>query len=91
MLAEETREVYAPLAARLGMGRVEGELEDVAFAVLEPEEYRWLSEAVAEEAAGAARVCRACLRDFARGDALYRRGSGGLGPRQASLQHLSQG
>jgi GTP diphosphokinase / guanosine-3',5'-bis(diphosphate) 3'-diphosphatase len=49
MLAEETREVYAPLAARLGMGRVEGELEDVAFAVLEPEEYRWLSEAVAEE------------------------------------------
>jgi GTP pyrophosphokinase len=50
MLAEETREVYAPLAARLGMGRVEGELEDVAFAVLEPEEYRWLSEAVAEEA-----------------------------------------
>jgi guanosine-3',5'-bis(diphosphate) 3'-pyrophosphohydrolase len=49
MLAEETREVYAPLAARLGMGRVEGELEDVAFAVLEPEEYRWLSEAVEEE------------------------------------------
>jgi GTP pyrophosphokinase len=66
MLAEETREVYAPLAARLGMGRVEGELEDVAFAVLEPEEYRWLSEAVAEEAqerrAYVERVC-AILRE----------------------------
>ncbi|HST89781.1 MAG TPA: HD domain-containing protein [Ktedonobacterales bacterium] len=48
LIARETREVYAPLAGRLGMGRVEGELEDLAFAVLEPEEYRWLSEAVAE-------------------------------------------
>ncbi len=49
-LAEETRALYAPLASRLGMGRVDGELEDLAFAVLEPEEYRWLVEAVAEEA-----------------------------------------
>ncbi len=46
--AEETREIYAPLAGRLGMGRVEGELEDLAFAVLEPEDCRWLSEAVQE-------------------------------------------
>jgi GTP pyrophosphokinase len=49
MLAGETRDVFAPLAARLGMSRVESELEDLAFAVLEPEEYRWLSEAVARE------------------------------------------
>jgi GTP pyrophosphokinase len=48
-LAEETRALYAPLASRLGMGRVDGELEDLAFAILEPEEYRWLTEAVAEE------------------------------------------
>jgi guanosine-3',5'-bis(diphosphate) 3'-pyrophosphohydrolase len=48
-LAEETRALYAPLAARLGMGRVDSELEDFAFAILEPEEYRWLAEAVAEE------------------------------------------
>ena len=47
-LAEETREIYAPLAGRLGMGRVEGELDDLAFAVLEPEEFHWLSDAVAE-------------------------------------------
>lgn len=48
MLAEEAREIYAPLAGRLGMGRVESELEDIAFAILEPDDYRWLSEAIAE-------------------------------------------
>jgi GTP pyrophosphokinase len=47
-LAQETRDIYAPLAGRLGMARVEGELDDLAFAVLEPQEYAWLSEAVAE-------------------------------------------
>jgi GTP pyrophosphokinase len=47
--AQETRTLYAPLAGRLGMGRLESELEDLAFAVLEPDEYRWLSEAVAQE------------------------------------------
>jgi len=50
VLAHEAREIYAPLAGRLGMGRVESELEDLAFAVLEPEDYHWLSAAVAEYA-----------------------------------------
>src|SRR5262249_21806171 len=65
-IAQETREIYAPLAGRLGMARVESELDDLAFAVLEPEEYAWLSEAVAEyiEERGAyvERVC-AILRE----------------------------
>jgi GTP pyrophosphokinase len=52
LLAQETREIFAPLAGRLGMGRVEGELDDLAFAILEPDEYAWLREAVAEEAQG---------------------------------------
>jgi len=47
--AEETRTLYAPLAGRLGMGRVEGELEDLAFAILQPDEYQWLRDAVAVE------------------------------------------
>ena len=41
-IALETREIYAPLAHRLGMAAVRWELEDLAFKFLEPEEYRAL-------------------------------------------------
>lgn len=43
-IAIETLEVYAPLAERLGMGRLKGELEDLAFPYIYPEEYSWLQE-----------------------------------------------
>ncbi|MBV9249544.1 MAG: bifunctional (p)ppGpp synthetase/guanosine-3',5'-bis(diphosphate) 3'-pyrophosphohydrolase, partial [Acetobacteraceae bacterium] len=36
-IARETLEIYAPIAHRLGMGKVRGELEDMAFQHLEPE------------------------------------------------------
>ena len=36
-VARETLEIYAPISHRLGMGKVRGELEDLSFAVLEPE------------------------------------------------------
>ena len=36
-IAQETLEIYAPIAHRLGMGKVRGELEDLAFKYLEPE------------------------------------------------------
>jgi len=45
-MAQETREIYAPLAGRLGMARVESELEDLAFAILEPEKYAWIRNQV---------------------------------------------
>jgi len=38
-IALETREIYAPLAHRLGMGALRWELEDLAFKFLEPEAY----------------------------------------------------
>ena len=41
-IAHETLEVYAPLAERMGMGKVKGELEDLVFPFLYPEEYLWL-------------------------------------------------
>ncbi len=45
-IALETREIYAPLAHRLGVARVKWELEDLAFKFLEPEAYRKLSKKI---------------------------------------------
>jgi len=39
-IALETREVYVPVAERLGMGVVKAQLEDLAFKALEPEKYK---------------------------------------------------
>jgi GTP pyrophosphokinase len=36
-IARETLEIYAPIAHRLGMGKIRGELEDLGFSFLEPE------------------------------------------------------
>ena len=36
-IAQETMDIYAPIAHRLGMGKVRSELEDLAFRYLEPE------------------------------------------------------
>ncbi len=38
-IAHETLEIYAPIANRLGMGRIRSELEDLSFSYLEPEAY----------------------------------------------------
>lgn len=45
-IARETMEIYAPIAARLGMGRLKGELEDISFQYAYPEEYSWLKKTV---------------------------------------------
>jgi GTP pyrophosphokinase len=45
-IALETREIYAPLAHRLGMAAIRWELEDLAFKFLEPEAYQDLSKRV---------------------------------------------
>ena len=39
-IAAETLEIYAPIALRLGMGKVRSELEDLSFAYLEPQAYQ---------------------------------------------------
>ncbi|WP_298369077.1 bifunctional (p)ppGpp synthetase/guanosine-3',5'-bis(diphosphate) 3'-pyrophosphohydrolase [uncultured Bradyrhizobium sp.] len=38
-IAEETLDIYAPLAGRMGMQEMRGELEDLSFFVLDPEAY----------------------------------------------------
>jgi GTP diphosphokinase / guanosine-3',5'-bis(diphosphate) 3'-diphosphatase len=38
-IAQETIDIYAPIAHRLGMGKLRGELEDLAFQTLEPDAF----------------------------------------------------
>ncbi len=41
-IALETLEIYAPLAYRLGIGELKGQLEDLAFPYVYPKEYEWV-------------------------------------------------
>src|SRR6202043_1620173 len=43
-IARETMDIYSPIAHRLGMGLIRGELEDLAFRYLEPESYLELTK-----------------------------------------------
>jgi len=45
-MARETLEIYAPIAHRLGMGKIRGELEDLAFQFLEPEVFEEVKKEV---------------------------------------------
>jgi guanosine-3',5'-bis(diphosphate) 3'-pyrophosphohydrolase len=46
-IAQETRDLYAPLAHRFGMAKMRWELEDLAFKFLEPDDYKALARQVA--------------------------------------------
>jgi GTP pyrophosphokinase len=48
-IAQETRDLYAPLAHRFGMARMRWELEDLAFKHLEPDDYKALAKQVAQK------------------------------------------
>src|SRR6201982_3458754 len=47
-IAEETLDIYAPLAGRMGMHEMREELEDLAFRGLHPEAYKVISERLDE-------------------------------------------
>lgn len=48
-LAIETRDIYAPLANRLGIGQIKWELEDFAFRYLEPQAYKQIAKLLDEK------------------------------------------
>lgn len=48
-IAIESIEVYAPLANRLGMGKLKGEIEDAAFPYAYPNEYAQIEEIIKEK------------------------------------------
>ena len=50
-IAQETMDLYAPLAHRFGMAQMRWELEDLSFKYLEPDEYRKLARLVAQKRA----------------------------------------
>ena len=45
-IAQETRDIYAPIANRLGMSKVKNELEELSFRYLEPQAYEALRVSV---------------------------------------------
>ena len=51
LIAQETKEIYAPLANRLGLHRVKTELEDLCLKYLKPDVYDHLNDAVAKHKA----------------------------------------
>ncbi|MBI4453278.1 bifunctional (p)ppGpp synthetase/guanosine-3',5'-bis(diphosphate) 3'-pyrophosphohydrolase [Candidatus Woesearchaeota archaeon] len=48
-IAKETIEIYAPIAHKLGMWRVKGELEDLSLRFLEPDVYKFLRNKISEK------------------------------------------
>src|SRR5438128_9502254 len=45
-ISQETLDIYAPIAHRLGMGKLRSELEDLSFQNIYPEDYKQLSAEV---------------------------------------------
>lgn len=50
-IARETMEIYAPIANRLGIGEIKGEMEDLCFKYLDPENYAIVTKLVAKHIA----------------------------------------
>ena len=43
-IALESLEIFAPIAGRLGMGEIKGQLEDLSFKYVDPENFNWITK-----------------------------------------------
>ncbi len=50
-IAQESLEIFAPIANRLGIGQLKWELEDIAFRIVEPQSYKRIAKALEENRA----------------------------------------
>jgi GTP pyrophosphokinase len=48
-VAQQTLEIFAPVASRLGIAQIKWELEDLSFLYLDPEKFKEISEQIAEK------------------------------------------
>src|SRR6202163_661770 len=65
-IARETMDIYAPIANRLGMGLLKGELEDLAFLHLEPDEHARVAREVERNLKGSEELIEETRADLAR-------------------------
>src|SRR5512137_3037820 len=64
-VAKETLDIYAPIANRLGMGRIKAELEDLAFRYVDPDEYAKIAATVEPQRKAAEADLAAMKKDLA--------------------------
>jgi len=64
-IAEETMDIYAPLAGRMGMQDMRNELENLSFKWLQPEHYRAITERLAEMQSDHAETIKAISTELA--------------------------
>ena len=89
-ISRETLDIYAPIAHRLGMGKIRGELEDLAFQYVDPISYDQVKDAVEsrrKEGEAFLSEVQGVIEEQAEGEQnrCPRRGA-----HQAALQHLAK-
>ncbi|RPJ85956.1 MAG: bifunctional (p)ppGpp synthetase/guanosine-3',5'-bis(diphosphate) 3'-pyrophosphohydrolase [Acidobacteria bacterium] len=63
-IAQETLDIYAPIAHRLGMSKIRGELEDIAFSYLDPVTYQSILSQVEEKKATSDRLIKSAIKQM---------------------------
>ncbi len=89
-IATETREIFAPLANRLGIWHFKWQMEDLAFRYLEPETYRGIAQYLKQTREGREGRIEEVIAHPARRAAEGRHPRRGRGPAEAHLQHLAE-